>query len=376
MSLLSAPQLLRASPAWPTCWQTVHASLVKPIELVRSIQERCYETWRRANNIERIFPDERTDKNKRDLARLTQILTKVAERARHGEERSGGTPDVYQTLHVPWLSIRSLQAIREEAISVDDEVSETLKKLHGVAHKTWIAGQEIRSHAHLVYHQLISDFGLRAPYPYYQSHLSREIRKDLLKECSGFTKQIPLLERLLQAMTEERSIFPLPAEPRQSWVVFGASQGQILTAENDLSLPSSDDVQADIIPPNKNTVPIDRNQPDNSKKRIPVKSRRSTQKGEAREKLIAALTEHHKYDDGSCLNLEPIGNNTLARAAGVSTSTASDFFEKEFGDHGKYTVCCRDTQQLIFALKLLRSEFSPHLLYGSAPPGEREKDDQ
>src|SRR5262249_18814112 len=37
--------------------------------------------------------------------------------------------------------------------------------------------------------------------------------------------------------------------------------------------------------------------------------KRSTERGEGRAKLIAALTKHHQYADGGCLNLEPIGNN-------------------------------------------------------------------
>jgi hypothetical protein len=44
-------------------------------------------------------------------------------------------------------------------------------------------------------------------------------------------------------------------------------------------------------------------------------------RGEAEAKLIAALTKHHQYADGSCLNLEPVGNNELARIAEVSEST-------------------------------------------------------
>jgi hypothetical protein len=41
------------------------------------------------------------------------------------------------------------------------------------------------------------------------------------------------------------------------------------------------------------------------------KQKRSTEPGEARRKLIAALTAHHRYADGSCLNSAPVGNNQL-----------------------------------------------------------------
>jgi hypothetical protein len=100
----------------------------------------------------------------------------------------------------------------------------------------------------------------------------------------------------------------------------------------------------------------------------PTKTKRGTQRGEGREKLIAALTKHHKYADGSALNQEPIGNNTLARLAGVSVSTASEFFKKAFGGTEKYRAACSKLDLLIPALKLLNNEYSPHLLFGDNPP--------
>jgi hypothetical protein len=104
--------------------------------------------------------------------------------------------------------------------------------------------------------------------------------------------------------------------------------------------------------------------------------KRSTERGEGRAKLIAALTKHHKYADGGCLNLEPIGNNALAKLAGVSRSTASMFFRVEFEEHAKYKALCRDLSLLVAALKLLNNEFSPHDLYGRRPPAEDDRDDE
>jgi hypothetical protein len=83
--------------------------------------------------------------------------------------------------------------------------------------------------------------------------------------------------------------------------------------------------------------------------------KRSTERGEGRAKLIAALTKHHQYADGGCPNLEPIGNNELAKAAGVSPSTASTFFNNEFEGHTKYKALCRDSGLLVTALKLLNN---------------------
>jgi hypothetical protein len=108
----------------------------------------------------------------------------------------------------------------------------------------------------------------------------------------------------------------------------------------------------------------------------PPKSKRSTERGEGRAKLIAALTKHHQYDDGGCLNLEPIGNNELAKLAGVSPSTASAFFNEKFHGHGKYQAVCRDAGKLVDSLKALNGEFSPYELYGRRPHGEDDRDDE
>ena len=112
-----------------------------------------------------------------------------------------------------------------------------------------------------------------------------------------------------------------------------------------------------------------------------VKRKRSSVKGEAREKLIAALTKHHQYAEGGCLNLEPIGNNELARLAEVAGSTVSEFFNREFNEgqkrgFAKYRVICREPRRLADSLKALRGEFSPHELYGRRPPAEDERDDE
>ena len=104
--------------------------------------------------------------------------------------------------------------------------------------------------------------------------------------------------------------------------------------------------------------------------------KRSTDRGDARTKIIAALNAHHKYDNGSCLNAEPIGNNELARLAKSAPSTANGFFNKEFGGsdrkkgYATYRVVCRDSGRLVDSLKALNDDFSPHDLYGRQPRGE------
>jgi hypothetical protein len=113
--------------------------------------------------------------------------------------------------------------------------------------------------------------------------------------------------------------------------------------------------------------------------RTPTPSpKRSTEPGEGQVKLIAALALHHKYADGSCLNLEPIGNNELARLAEVGTATAMRFFKKWFKGYAKYrSICMRDVSKLIDTIKAMRGEFIPsnEPNYGAAPPAECERDD-
>lgn len=100
------------------------------------------------------------------------------------------------------------------------------------------------------------------------------------------------------------------------------------------------------------------------------KRKRSTNRGDGRAKLIAALTLHHKYSDDGCLHLEPIGNNDLAAKARVSGSTASQFFKEAFLGYVQYKLCCRDPASLLASLKLLNGDYSPHHFQRSRPAGE------
>jgi len=122
-------------------------------------------------------------------------------------------------------------------------------------------------------------------------------------------------------------------------------------------------------------LPDEPNAPANAPVKI-RKSKRSTERGEGRAKLIAALNKHHKYAEGGCLHLEPIGNNILAEMAKVAPSTASSFFKAKFKGHGKYRACCRNSSMLVTSLKMLNDEFSPHNLYGDKPPEKVERENE
>lgn len=101
----------------------------------------------------------------------------------------------------------------------------------------------------------------------------------------------------------------------------------------------------------------------------PGRLKRSTESGEARSKIIAALAAHHRYDNGSCLNLAPIGVNELAKKIGVSKSTVSVFFDGKFKGHSKYrNQHCRDAGYLASSLKLLMGDFPPSMLFDRIEP--------
>ena len=117
---------------------------------------------------------------------------------------------------------------------------------------------------------------------------------------------------------------------------------------------------------------------DETARKVPS-TKRSTVKGEAREKIIAALTLHHEYQTGGCLNWEAVGVRELARKADVSPDRASHFFKEHFGDHAKYQAACKTDSgntSLLAVLKNLNDDYSTAYLFGRKPPGEDELGDE
>ena len=110
--------------------------------------------------------------------------------------------------------------------------------------------------------------------------------------------------------------------------------------------------------------------------RTGVKPKKSTAKGEAQAKIIAAFTLHHKYQNGSCLNQEPIKVGELATNAEVGKASVNRFFNKQFGvgkpkkdGHKQYMIACRATDLLVMTLRMLNGEITPSLLLsGREPP--------
>lgn len=108
-----------------------------------------------------------------------------------------------------------------------------------------------------------------------------------------------------------------------------------------------------------------------------TKKKRSTEKGEARTKIVAALTDHHKYKTDSCLNFNPIGVRDLAEKADVSPGSVSKFFKDEFRSHLLYQrACVSESSQLLNALRMLNGDFSPYILFNSEPTEEDAKDEE
>lgn len=99
------------------------------------------------------------------------------------------------------------------------------------------------------------------------------------------------------------------------------------------------------------------------------KPKKSTQRGEARTKLISALTAHHGYSNGSFLKWEPVNSNELAQQAQVAKPSATNFFNWAFKPKGAtkdatgYQIykayCNRDHGSLLKVLRVINDEFAP-----------------
>lgn len=103
------------------------------------------------------------------------------------------------------------------------------------------------------------------------------------------------------------------------------------------------------------------------------KQKKSTVRNEGQDKLIAGLTSHHQWADGGCLNCDSVGVRRLAKKCEVAPSTATAFFEKQFGGYEAYRTICRDPAKLSNSLKALNGGFTPRELF--VPPPHGGKDD-
>ncbi len=113
-------------------------------------------------------------------------------------------------------------------------------------------------------------------------------------------------------------------------------------------------------------------------KRKGEKLKKSTVKGEAREKIVSELSLHHKYNNELCdLSCGPINGAELARQAKVAPSTVTKFFKDEFED-GRfgYHRICKNSQELTNVLRRLNKEHPPartHSFDTKREKGDRDK---
>jgi hypothetical protein len=109
------------------------------------------------------------------------------------------------------------------------------------------------------------------------------------------------------------------------------------------------------------------------------KRKRSTQPGEAGEKILAALVAWHRPEGDSCLKWTPLGVNELATSehADVSSGSVTNFFNQHFGREGKdgharYKKLCMDNNlDLPHELLALRNELPCRHHFGSDPLAPR-----
>jgi hypothetical protein len=65
--------------------------------------------------------------------------------------------------------------------------------------------------------------------------------------------------------------------------------------------------------------------------KLETSQHRNSTPGSADAKIVAALCLHHKYEKGSCMNMEPIVGNKLATDAEVATGSVTAFWKRHFG---------------------------------------------
>ena len=184
-----------------------------------------------------------------------------------------------------------------------------------------------------------------------------------LKELSEFGKTSDRFDELFGDLVEH------VGNPPAYWYSWFDNIGSASVAAIDLLLTLLGSVQnevpapmANFVEPSPDTKPGIGATPDTK----PI-VKRSTSKGEAREKIIGGLNAHHQYDNGSCLNTDPIQVGKFAEQIGVSKSVVSVFLKAEFGKPGylNYQRACRDVANLASSLRILNGELTPKMLNNS-----------
>jgi len=176
---------------------------------------------------------------------------------------------------------------------------------------------------------------------------ARSTFKDL---CSEAGRRLPAIDASLQLY-----VGPLNDDPAAWWYAMlfqehekhvAYQQGNETQYHKSLSIwqPVKDSVQAIGVLIASETEAAINEQPSGSTRKI-----RSFKQGEAQEKWISGLADHHKIDHPTDpINYTPVILNEFARTYDISPGSASKYFSKLFGDHRKYEILCqKDPQSLV-----------------------------
>ncbi|MHB8969717.1 MAG: hypothetical protein ACYC3X_06125 [Pirellulaceae bacterium] len=94
----------------------------------------------------------------------------------------------------------------------------------------------------------------------------------------------------------------------------------------------------------------------------PADGKRRHQRGKGVDLWIAALSNHHQYQDGEVRHLAPMATNVeFARTAGISPTMSSRHFAKYFDSWDGYKDICTQYHLLRAKLQILNRDFTAHV---------------
>jgi hypothetical protein len=112
----------------------------------------------------------------------------------------------------------------------------------------------------------------------------------------------------------------------------------------------------------------------------PRAKKRNTTRGDADAAILSALCAHHKFQDRSCGNWEPIGGNDLGKLARCAAGSVTGFWKRRYGSDDRdgtyedYRRSCVN-QTLAFELSLWRGELPAKDVLQLVEDRRREDDD-
>jgi len=196
---------------------------------------------------------------------------------------------------------------------------------------------------------------------------ARSAFKDLSSEAG---RRLPAIDASLQLYVGQ-----LNDDPAAWWYAMlfrehekhvAYQQGNEIEYHKSLSIwqPVKDSVQAiGVLITRETAATVDEQPP------VPARKICSFKQGEAQEKWISGLADHHKIDHPTDpINSTPVILNEFARTYSISSGSASKYFREFFGNHRTYEILCqKDPQSLV---KKIRNLIEPKPLREGYLPGE------